>query len=79
MFTLDTVVDTAVKNTKQVVSYIEHEKIRKDLETLVDAQAQFTKTFYTTAKSMADSIVEGSKTDIAQWDFSKMFAPKKSK
>ena len=79
MFSIDTTVNTAVKNTKQFLSYIENEKIRKDLEAVVDAQAQFTKTFYNTGKQAMDTVAEGVKTDLAQWDFAKMFASKKSK
>ena len=79
MFSIDTVVNTAVKNTKQFLSYVEHDKLRADLEAVVDAQAEFTKTFYNTGKQVADAAVEGVKTDVAQWDFAKMFAPKKSK
>ena len=79
MFSIDTVVNTAVKNTKQFLSYVEHDKLRADLEAVVEAQAEFTKTVYNTAKQMSDTAVEGVKTDVAQWDFAKMFAPKQSK
>jgi len=79
MFSIDTVVNTAVKNTKQFLSYVEHEKIRKDLEAVVEAQAEFAKTVYNTAKQMSDAAVEGVKTDLAQWEITKIFTPKKSK
>lgn len=79
MFSIDAVVDTAVKNTKKFLSYVEHEKIRADLEAVVEAQAKFTKTFYNTGKQVTDAALEGAKSDMAQWDFAKMFAPKKSK
>ena len=39
MFTFDTLVDTAVTNSKKVFSYVENAEIRKGLEGVVDAQA----------------------------------------
>lgn len=79
MFSIDTVVNTAVKNTKQFLSYVEHDKLRADLEAVVEAQAEFAKTFYATGKQVADNAVECAKTDMAQWDITKIFTPKKSK
>lgn len=81
MFTLDTVIDTATKNTKQVVSYIENEKIRENLLTLVDAQVAVTKSVYEAAQEYFSTIAESAKKfEVKEWDFAKMFAPvKKSK
>ena len=81
MFTFDTVVDTAVKNTKQAFSYIENEKIRKDLETLVDAQANLGRAVYETTSEYFNTLAESAKKlEVKDWDFAKMFAPtKKSK
>lgn len=46
MFTVDTVVDQATKNTKTVLGYIPNDEVRSNLETLVEAQAAYTKTVY---------------------------------
>ena len=48
MFTVDTLVDTAVKNTKSVLAYVPNEEVRTGFETIVDAHADFTKTVYNT-------------------------------
>ena len=61
MFTVDTVVDNAVKTTKAALIHVPNEDVRSSLETLVDANATFTKTVYNTgfelAKSVADSAI----------------------
>ena len=58
MFTVDTVVDTAVKNTKSVLAYVPNEDVRTSFETIVDAQADFTKTFYNTGLDLAKQTME---------------------
>jgi hypothetical protein len=62
MFTIDNVVDTAAKNTKTVIGYIPNDVVRTNFETLVDAHAVFTKTFWNTgvemAKHAADNVVK---------------------
>lgn len=66
MFTIDTLVDTGVKNTKAVFAYIPNEDVRTGFEAIVDAQASFTKTVYNTtvdlAKQSLDSINQLSAT-----------------
>jgi hypothetical protein len=52
MFTVDTVVDQATKNTKTVLGYIPNEEVRSNLETLVEAQATYTKTVYAAATDL---------------------------
>jgi hypothetical protein len=62
MFTIDTLVDTGVKNTKAVFAHIPNEDVRTGFEAIVDAQAAFTKTFYNTtvdlAKQSMDSVTQ---------------------
>ena len=62
MFTIDSVVDTAVKNSKMVIGYIPNDVIRSNFETLVDAQSAYTKTVWNTgaemAKHLADNVVK---------------------
>lgn len=62
MFTVDTVVDTATKNTKTVLGYIPNDDVRTSFETLVDAQAVYTKTILNTtadlAKLATDSVIK---------------------
>jgi len=58
MFTVDTVVDTAVKNTKTVLAYVPNEDVRTSFETIVDAQADFAKTMYNTGLDLAKQTME---------------------
>jgi hypothetical protein len=58
MFTVDTVVDTAVKNTKTVLAYVPNEDVRTSFETIVDAQADFAKTVYNTGFELAKQTME---------------------
>jgi hypothetical protein len=58
MFTVDTVVDHATKNTKTVLGYIPNEDVRASLEVLVDAQATYTKTVMNTATDLAKLTAE---------------------
>ena len=58
MFTVDTVVDQATKNTKTVLGYIPNEDVRASLEVLVDAQATYTKTVMNTATDLAKLTAE---------------------
>ena len=52
MFTIDTVVDHNVKTAKQAFAFLPNEEVRVGLETLVDAQAAYTKTVYATATDL---------------------------
>ena len=52
MFTVDTVIDTATKNTKTVLGYIPND-VCTGFETLVDAQAAYTKTVLNTTIDLA--------------------------
>ena len=77
MFTFETIVDQAVKNTKQMVSFVKEEGIRKEFEALVDAQADYTKTVYKTNLELAKLVVENlPKADAKAFDFTKFFAAK---
>ena len=58
MFTVDTLVDTAVKNTKSVLAYVPNEEVRTGFETIVDAHADFTKTVYNTGLELAKQSFE---------------------
>lgn len=58
MFTIDTVVDTAVKSTKQVTALITDADFRKEVNNLVDAQASFVKTSYNTGLELSKTFVE---------------------
>lgn len=57
MFTIDTVVDTAVKSTKQVTALIQEDSFRKEVDALVDAQAKFVKSSYNTGLEMSKTFV----------------------
>jgi|688.fasta_scaffold503111_3 hypothetical protein len=61
MFTVDTVVDNAVKTSKAVLIHVPNEDVRTSMEKLVEANATFAKTVYNTsfelAKNVADSAI----------------------
>ena len=78
MFTIDAVVDTAVKNTKQVTSFIKEDSFRKEIDALVDAQAKFAKSSYNTGLELSKTFVENfGKFDAKAFDVSKYFATAK--
>ena len=58
MFTIDTVVDTAVKSTKQATALIQEANFRKEVDALVDAQAKFVKSSYNTGLELSKTFVE---------------------
>ena len=74
MFTFDTLVDTAVTNSKKVFSYVENAEIRKGLEGVVDAQAELGRSVYKYSKELGDTFTDSfKKVDFKQWDFTKLF------
>ena len=74
MFTFDTLVDTAVTNSKKVIAYVENKEIRESLEGVVDAQAELGRSVYNYSKDLGNTWTESfKKVDLKQWDFSKLF------
>ena len=69
MFNFKSVVDQVTQATKQPLSYVEDKAIRANLETLVEAQADFVKTVYDTNLELAKQVVEATKSI----DFTKSF------
>jgi hypothetical protein len=70
MFNFKSVVDQVAQASKQPLSLVEDKAIRANLETLVEAQADFVKSVYETNLELAKQIVENSK----QYDLTKSFA-----
>jgi hypothetical protein len=66
MFTVDTVVDQATKNTKTVLGYIPNEDVRASFESLVDAQATYTKIVMNTATDLAKLATENVTKFVAE-------------
>jgi hypothetical protein len=58
MFTVDTLVDNAAKQTKQTFTYIPNDDVRTSLETIVDAQAAYTKAVWTTTADLLKTAQE---------------------
>jgi hypothetical protein len=58
MFTIDIVVDTVVKGTKQVTALITDADFRKEVDTVVEANAKFAKASYNTGLDLAKTFVE---------------------
>jgi hypothetical protein len=74
MFTIDTVVDQAVKTAKQGLSYVQDKNVKAEFEALVDAQASYTKTVYNTNLELAKVFTENfGKFDAKNIDFGKFF------
>jgi len=70
MFEFKSVVDQVAKASKQPLMYVEDKAIRANLETLIDAYVDFTKTAYDTGLELSKQAVESTKSV----DFSKFFA-----
>ena len=69
MFNFKSVVDQAVQATKTPLTYVEDKAIRANLETLVEAQAEFVKTVYDTSLELSKQVLESVKSA----DFTKSF------
>ena len=69
MFNFKSVVDQVATATKQPLTYVEDKAIRANLETLVDAYVEFTKTAYDTGLELSKQVVEAAKSV----DYSKYF------
>jgi hypothetical protein len=70
MFNFKSVVDTVAQASKTPLTYVEDKAIRANLETLVDAYVDFTKTAYDTGLELSKQVVENAK----KVDYSKFFA-----
>lgn len=61
MFTIDTLVDHNVATAKQAFAYIPNQEVRNGFESLVDAQADYTKAVFGVAtdlsKTMYDTVL----------------------
>lgn len=64
MYNIDTLVDNATKQTKAVFSHIPNEEIRSGFETLVDAQATWTKTVVAATTDIAKTVAESATSFI---------------
>jgi hypothetical protein len=70
MFNFKSVVDQVATATKTPLTYVEDKAIRANLETLVDAYVDFTKTAYDTNLEISKQVIEAAKSI----DYSKYFA-----
>jgi methylphosphotriester-DNA--protein-cysteine methyltransferase len=75
MFNFKSVVDQVATATKTPLTYVEDKAIRANLETLVDAYVEFTKTAYDTGLELSNQVVEAAK----KVDYSKLFTVAKFK
>jgi hypothetical protein len=69
MFQFKSVVDQVAKASKTPLMYVEDKAIRSNLETVVDAYADFTKSLYDTSLELSKQAVEATKNV----DYSKFF------
>jgi hypothetical protein len=69
MFNFKSVVDQVATASKTPLTYVEDKAIRANLETLVDAYVDFTKTAYDTGLEISKQAVEAAKNV----DYSKFF------
>jgi isopropylmalate/homocitrate/citramalate synthase len=58
MFTFQSTLDQVVKGSKQVLSYVQDKGLRSNLESVVDAQAEFATTLFHTNLDLAKMVVE---------------------
>ena len=73
MFNFKSVVDQVATATKTPLTYVEDKAIRANLETLIDAYVDFTKTAYDTGLEISKQTIEAAK----KVDYSKFFATAK--
>lgn len=64
MYNIDTLVDTAAKQTKSIFAHIPNEEIRSGFETLVDAQATWTKTVAAVSTDIAKTVADSTTSFI---------------
>ena len=58
MFTFQSVLDNAVKGAKSSLSYVQDKEVRTNLETVIDANADFANVIYQTNLTFAKLVVE---------------------
>ena len=58
MFTFQSVLDNAVKSAKGTLSYVQDKEVRTNLETVIDANADFANVIYHTNLTFAKLVVE---------------------
>jgi len=62
MFTFESIVEAYTKGAKQLNSFVTHAEFRKNLDSLVDKQAEFAKSSFESgtkvAKSVQDSVAK---------------------
>lgn len=58
MFTIDTLVDHTAKTSKSVLANLPNDQVRINLETLVDAQAAYTKTVFAATTDLAKMVTD---------------------
>jgi hypothetical protein len=58
MFTFESMVEAYTKGAKQLNSFVTHAECRKNLDTLVDRQAEFAQGTYETSTKAAKTVQE---------------------
>lgn len=66
MFTIDTLVDHGTSTTKQALAHIPNAEVRNGLETLVDAQAAYTKTVFSVASNFGKTAFDAVITAVSK-------------
>lgn len=62
MFSIDSLVDHSATTAKQAFAYIPNQEVRTGFETLVDANANFTKVVWTAGTSFSKTIYDAALT-----------------
>ena len=70
MFTFQSTLDQVVKGSKQALSYVQDKSLRSNLESVVDAQAEFATTIFNTNMDLAKLVVE----QLGTSEYTKSFA-----
>lgn len=70
MFTFQSTLDQVVKGSKQALSYVQDKSLRANLESVVDAQAEFATTLFNTNVDLAKLVIEQLGTN----EYTKSFA-----
>ena len=70
MFTFQSTLDQAVKNSKSALSYVQDKGLRASLENVVDAQAEFATSVFNTTLDLAKMVIE----HASSYEYAKPFA-----
>lgn len=72
MFTFETLTSQYAKNAKQVIGYVQDEKLKKEMVALTDAQVNFVNGLYNSTMDITKTLTETyGKLDLSKFGIAK--------